>query len=344
MDIKALLGATFALTLNRSETDAAKFSLPADGWYQIAKTGVVTKTLDIPGGKSARIRQVITKADLESIAAHYRADPEELLVDYDHFSADSGKQTTAGAWITEVEARGDGLWARLRLSTSGRAALEGGDYRHFSPVLGFPSRDYKAGEDAHPVALLGGALTNQPTFKGMLPLSNRHDSTPHEPTAHMDYKALLLTLLALGAAATDAEIQSAVDKAKGTLADGLKYPETKNRLDRLESDRIEGDLDARGLKGSERETWKGALTKNRADAWPLFEAAYPADGKGGYARTHNRKDAAPPGGSGGDEGDALKAAEARAAKIAARASDLRSADRSLSVVASYNRAEAEIPA
>jgi phage I-like protein len=331
----------FALALNRAG-DAVGYALPADGWYQIAKVSTHTKSLDLPGGKSVKIRQVISPADLETLAARYRAAPAELLIDFDHFSADQGKSTRAAAWLTAVEARGDGLWAQMRLSTAGRAALEGGDYRHFSPVLGFPVADYTPGAEVHPVALLGGALTNQPTFKGMLPLSNRTDPISPETTT-MDYKTLIITLLGLQAAATDAEIQSAADKAKGTLADGAKLAATQSRLEQLEGEQIERDLDAKGLKGAERETWKVALTRNRTEALPLLATVNPAgdDKGGGYSRTHNRATAGTPK---GDAADLVKKAELRAGKVSARAADLRAADKTLSLAQSYNRAEADIPA
>ena len=344
MSIQALAGDTFALSLNRSDADPARYELPADGWYQIAKVSSVTKSLDIPDGKSVRILQVITPGDLADIAARYSAAPSELLVDFDHFSADSAKPTKAAAWITAVEARGDGLWAQMRLSTSGRSALEGGDYRHFSPVLGFPARTYAAGEEAHPVALLGGALTNQPTFKGMLPLSNRTETSPPEPTTTMDYKALIIALLGLQAAATDADIQAAADKAKGTLADGAKYPATQCRLAKLEAEQIERDLDKAGLKGAERDTWKAALTRNRDEALPLLATVKTAakaddDATGGYRRTHNRDTAGTP------AGDADKdKAEARAAKVSARAGELRRENPGLTLAQAYCRAEAENPA
>ena len=345
MKLHASLGETAALTLNRSDADPARYELPADGWYQIAKVSSVMKSLDLPGGKSVRIRQTITPEELASIAAHYHAArQDELLVDFDHFSADSAKPTKAAAWITAVEARGDGLWAQMRLSTSGRSALEGGDYRHFSPVLGFPARTYAAGEEAHPVALLGGALTNQPTFKGMLPLSNRTETSPPEPTTTMDYKALIIALLGLQAAATDADIQSAADKAKGTLADGAKYPATQCRLAKLEAEQIERDLDKAGLKGAERDTWKAALTRNRDEALPLLATVKTAakaddDATGGYRRTHNRDTAGTP------AGDADKdKAEARAAKVSARAGELRRENPGLTLAQAYCRAEAENPA
>lgn len=339
-----------ALTLNRTAGDTEAYALPADGWYQIAKASSHTKSLDLPAGKTVRIRQMITAADLDAMAAHYRAHPAELLVDFDHFSADRGKSTRAAAWITEVDARGDTLWARMRLSAAGREALIGGDYRHFSPVLGFPVRDYAAGEEAHPVALLGGALTNQPTFKGMTPLSNRDNSHLSPPTSHlspnpdttMDYKTLLIAVLGLQAAATDADIQAAADKAKGLMADGAKYPETKCRLATLEAAQIERDLDAAGLKGPERDTWKAALTRNRDEALPLLATVKPADDKApGYTRTHNRETAGTPP---GDPASAPAKEEARAAKISARASALRREDPTLTLAAAYCRAEAEIPA
>lgn len=346
MKLHAFLGETHALSLNRSEADPARFSLPADGWYQIAKVSSVSKSLDLPGGKSVRIRQVITPADLAAIANRYAAAPEELLVDFDHAGATATGSTRSAAWVTAVEARGDGLWAQLRLSTSGHAALTGGDYRHFSPVLGFPVRPYAPGEEAHPVALLGGAITNQPTFKGMLPLSNRDNSSPPEPNTHMDYKTLLITLLGLQASATDADIQAAADKAKGLMADGSKYADTKCRLDTLTAEQIERDLDAKGLKGPERDTWKAALTRNRDEALPLLATVKPvakdgavADDKGGYRRTHNRAEADTPAGDAAAGKD-----EARAAKVSARAGELRRATPTLTLAAAYNRAEAEIPA
>lgn len=343
MKLHAFLGETHTLSLNRSEADPARFSLPADGWYQIARASSVSKSLDLPGGKSVRIRQVITPDDLAAIANRYAAAPGELLVDFDHAGATATGSTKAASWITAVEARGDELWAQMRLSASGHAALTGGDYRHFSPVFGFPVRPYAPGEEAHPVALLGGAITNQPTFKGMLPLSNRDDSSPPEPNTHMDYKTLLITLLGLQAAASDADIQAAAERAKTLMADGSKYADTKCRLDKLAAEQIERDLDSKGLKGPERDTWKAALTRNRDEALPLLATVKPGapaagDDKGGYVRTHNREDAGTPG-----DGNAAKD-EVRAAKVSARAGELRRDNPTLTLAAAYNRAEREIDA
>jgi phage I-like protein len=299
-----LTGEAFALTLNRAEAGGdARFALPADGWFQIARTGNVEKSLDLPGPKkeSVRVRQVIDVADMESIVARFRqqaAAPQfsGLLVDFDHFSADEDKSTRAAAWIENVECRGSELWAQMRLSASGRAALEGGDYRHFSPVLGFVPRKYTEGETVHPAALLGGAITNQPTFRGMVPLSNRQDSATTPEITTMDYKAKLLALLGLPDTATDADIDAALAPATENMQNGKKFPETKCRLEKLEAAQIDTDLDGHGLKGEAREKWRVALTKNRDEGLALL-ATLGSDGSG-YARTHNRDTAkAPAGGS-----------------------------------------------
>jgi hypothetical protein len=225
-------------------------------------------------------------------------------VDFDHFSCDQDKSTRAAAWIEGVERRGSDLWAQLRLSTSGRAALEGGDYRHFSPVLGFEPKRYAAGEEAHPAALLGGAFTNQPTFRGMVPLSNRQDSATITPVATMDYKAKLLAFLGLPDTATDADIEAALAPATENIANGKKFPATACRLAELEAAQIEVDLDAHGLKGPARDQWKAALTKNREESLALL-STLGADGSG-YARTHNRAAASTPGGTDKPSADAQR--------------------------------------
>lgn len=297
--LHALAGEPLALTLNRAEAASsdARFALPADGWFQIARPGTMRKALDLPDGKSVEITQQVDPADFDQIVARFRelssaANFAGLLVDFDHFSCDDDKSTRAGAWIEAVERRGDELWAQLRLSASGRAALEGGDYRHFSPVLGFTPKRYQPGEVAHPQALLGGAFTNQPTFRGMVPLSNRQDSATTTQDTTMDYKKTLLALLGLPDTATDAEIEAATAPATECMQNGKKYADTKCRLDKLEALQIDRDLDSAGLQGTARETWKAALTKNRDEALPLL-AALGTEGSG-YARTHNRAQAKAP--------------------------------------------------
>jgi phage I-like protein len=284
------------ITLNRG-TDAA-FALPADGWVQLAPYGEVAAPMRLPGGEEVTITQVLNRETAEVIAAKFRATAAQpnfpgMLVDFDHFSHDEDKGTRAAGWIEEVEARDDGLWGRVKFSASGKTALEGGDYRLFSPVLGFAPRDYKEGERVAPVVLLRGALTNDPRFKGMLPVSNRDQSlsasenqTTHNATT-MDYKAKLLAILGLAATATDAEIESALTPATENMAAGKQLPEVKNRVTALEKQLVEHDLDKAGLQGEARTAATTLLTKNR-DEGLAFIAALGKQGSG-YTPVHNRE-------------------------------------------------------
>jgi len=330
------LGQSLAISLNRAAGASAGFTLPADCWFQIGKVGEMDKELEMPGGQKVIVRQVVNADDLAVIANRFKewaAEPgfDGLLVDFDHFSADQSKETRAAAWIMNAERRNDiELWGQLRLTTSGKAALEGGDYRHFSPVLGFQPKAYNRGEVAHPGALLGGAFTNQPTFRGMLPLSNRADPTLPIPTMN---KTLVLQLLAaLGSTlaadaapeAIDSALTTAIEKAKGA---GAEMAETKNRLTKLLDAEIQRDLDAAGLQGTERTKWQIALTKNREEALPLLESlGKPGDG---YARTHNRGTAGTPA--------AQKDATAKATQAEAAIQDYKTLNR-----CSYEQAESVV--
>ena len=293
--------------LNRS----GDFRLPADGWIQLAAYGEVPAPLMVRDGDEMRevgIVQVINREVAEAIVAKFNAEAKQpnfpgLLVDYDHFSHDTGKSTRAAGWIEQVEARADGLWGKVRFSAGGKAALEGGDYRMFSPVLGFAVREYHEGERVSPVALLRGALTNDPRFKGMVPISNRQDSPAanEKQNKTMDYKSVLIGLLGLAAAATDAEIQAAVEgkkteteNRKSDLAAAQNRAATAEaRATTAEAALLEHDLDAAALNGEARNAAKVILAKNRAEGLAFLKAIKPA-AESGYHVTHNRETAKSP--------------------------------------------------
>ena len=48
-----------------------------------------------------------------------------LLVDFDHSSLDEDRSTEAAGWADALAARADGLWARIRWTDSGLAAITG---------------------------------------------------------------------------------------------------------------------------------------------------------------------------------------------------------------------------
>ena len=179
------------LILNRD------FRLPEDGWYQVAPVG------DFPHS-ATDVVQVIDAVACVSMVNRFAEEAMDenfagLLIDFDHFSLDSKNKSEAAGWVTALEARlpenvsrgdaegaesggqgtdrptpaGYGLWAQIRWSDLGKAAVEGGRYRFLSPVWARKDCEELGENRLRPVRLLNAAVTNDPNLKGMVPLSNR---------------------------------------------------------------------------------------------------------------------------------------------------------------------------
>ena len=158
------------------------FEPASDGWFHIAPHG----TFPHPTGA----QQVIDAEACEAMARTFAEEARQpnfpgLLVDFDHFSHDPAKPTAAAGWVTALEARGDGLYAQVRWSDLGHAAVTGGRYRLVSPVWNRADCDSwtapagpEGQEAAHlrPRRLARLALTNDPNLPGMAPLSNRSEA------------------------------------------------------------------------------------------------------------------------------------------------------------------------
>ena len=120
---------------------------------------------------------MVDKASLESMAADFRSRGVDLVIDYEHQSL-QGERAPAAGWIKELEARDDGLWARVDWTRQAREYLEKKEYRYFSPVLRLDP------ETRRPVALMHMGLTNVPAIKHLPPLVARWGggaATPEEP-------------------------------------------------------------------------------------------------------------------------------------------------------------------
>jgi hypothetical protein len=149
-----------------------EFVLAGDGWVQVTPCG------EFPHA-GAGVVQVIDRAACDRIAADFNARKSDanfpgVLVDFDHFSLDTGQSSEAAGWITELESRNTGLWARVRWSDAGLAAVQGGRFRLMSPVFPPPSAcEDLGGGKIRPCSLVSVALTNEPNIKGGRPLANR---------------------------------------------------------------------------------------------------------------------------------------------------------------------------
>ncbi|MBU4459514.1 MAG: hypothetical protein KJ579_03015 [Verrucomicrobia bacterium] len=158
------------------------FTLPEDGWYQLAPEG------EFPH-KATGLVQVLDPDACRAIAADFAkasAMPNfgGVLVDYDHFSLDRDKPSEAAGWILNVEHRpGLGLWGRIRWTDTGEAAIRGGRYRYISPVWRQDECDALDGGKVRPRRLTNAAVTNSPNLFGMLPLSNSARPPPSSSSA-----------------------------------------------------------------------------------------------------------------------------------------------------------------
>jgi phage I-like protein len=109
---------------------------------------------------------MVDQASLLSMAADFRSRGVDLVIDYEHQSL-QGERAPAAGWIKELEARDDGLWARVDWTRQARDYLEKKEYRYFSPVLRLDPATRR------PLALLHVGLTNVPAIKHLPPLVAR---------------------------------------------------------------------------------------------------------------------------------------------------------------------------
>ena len=109
---------------------------------------------------------VVDEASLRSMVEAYRTRGIDLVIDYEHQSL-QGERAPAAGWIKDLEARGDGLWARVDWTQQARDYLAKKEYRYFSPVLRLDP------ETRRPTALMHVGLTNVPAINHLPPLVAR---------------------------------------------------------------------------------------------------------------------------------------------------------------------------
>lgn len=171
------------------------FQHPADGWYHIEALG------NHPN-RAAGVMQVIDAESAQSIVRTFNAEAKagklrhgnEMLIDHEHFSDQQDQETRAYGWLQELQNRDDGIYGRIRWTTTGQAAVDGGDYRFFSteyapedlqPVNG--ANNSQAGKksklrEVRPMRLDGLTLTNMNNNRGQKPITNRMKTENEAPT------------------------------------------------------------------------------------------------------------------------------------------------------------------
>jgi phage I-like protein len=105
----------------------------------------------------------VDEGALEEMVAAFHSRGVDLVIDYEHQSL-QGERAPAAGWIKHLEARADGLWARVEWTAQAREYLTNREYRYFSPVLGLDPESRK------PTVLMQLGLTNVPAIKSLPPL------------------------------------------------------------------------------------------------------------------------------------------------------------------------------
>jgi phage I-like protein len=167
-----------------------EFQHPADGWYQIEALG------NHPN-RAASLVQVIDAEAATDIVNRFNADAaagqlrhgHELLIDHEHFSDQPDQETRAYGWLQELQNRSNldvapGIYGRIRWTSTGRTAVDGGDYRFFSTE--YDPADLHSAEsgvrnaelkEMRPTRLAGLTLTNMNNNRGQKPITNRDAAT-----------------------------------------------------------------------------------------------------------------------------------------------------------------------
>jgi len=193
--------------------------------------------------------------DLESLAAlvgAFRSRGVDLVIDYEHQSL-QGRQAPAAGWIKDLEARGDGLWARVEWTSQAQEYLRNREYRYFSPVLQLDPVTRR------PQALMQVGLTNVPAIKRLPPLVAKWeaaavpDQAPKEEKVRkgMDVEKLKL-ILGLPPETEDQAVWAGVLELCRNLAAILQLPEEATALQILEAAKAL-QLEAGRLQGVEAE-------------------------------------------------------------------------------------------
>jgi hypothetical protein len=96
----------------------------------------------------------------------HRVIDKEPDIDYDH----KKRVDHAAGWVKAAEARQDGLWIQVDWTPAARQKLRDKEYRYFSPEYVDEWKHPKT-QAVHKDVLLGGALTNRPFLKDILPIN-----------------------------------------------------------------------------------------------------------------------------------------------------------------------------
>jgi len=180
---------------------------------------------------------VIDREGLDSMIATFRKlSPLDIemgvLVDREHFSLDTSKNSDAMAWATDIREEEDGLWTRWEFTKPGKELYDGKILVSRSPVFGLQKVSDK---EFRAMAIASIAMTNSPFFKMLSPFAAARAAGNQEREPNMKK---VLMLLDLPETATEDEaaaaLQALID-AKSASDAQLEAAQKKCREDRADA-------------------------------------------------------------------------------------------------------------
>lgn len=179
-------------------------SVHGDGWVMIFPAG---------RQKGHDGRGPYNLADLETVIAASVRPSVELMIDYDHAVDElpPGHPRIAAGWMKELQARQDGIYARVEWTTKAKQHIADKEYRYISPVFYF---DEKTGVVSQ---ILRAALTNNPNLEVKAVAAAQDNNNPSKEIKMDETMKAIAAALGLGEDATPEAILEAVKTLKGDL-------------------------------------------------------------------------------------------------------------------------------
>lgn len=180
------------------------------GSIKLEEFGVLTWIQAMPLGKYEHPiygKIHITPERVQQFAQNVKANVrgQDLDIDYDHKDY-SGE---ASGWVRDAEARSNGLWIAVEWTRKAYDQIKSKAYRYFSPEFTDTWTHPKTGVKYSDV-LFGGALTNRPFLKDIMPINLSEVFRANEggSTVTPEQKKLL----GLPEDATDEQVTEAITK------------------------------------------------------------------------------------------------------------------------------------
>ena len=127
----------------------------------------------------------------------------DMVIDYEHQTM-MGIEAPAAGWIKELDARHDGLWARVDWTQNAYERIMNREYRYISPVV-------ELDENRNLTGLLNVALTNYPAINNLDPLTLKKQEEAARTKEKDRMKGKLLEILGLKTETDETEILSLVE-------------------------------------------------------------------------------------------------------------------------------------